>query len=175
MMVVQQSGLTTTDVLALIGAVTGITGTLLALAAVIWDFYKWRYSERVRLRVWAAPGFRSTVNPRETLISISVTNIGKVATTLKLLFFHGFDSKKELKKRNGKDVSVNLHPLYPTGPFPYRLEPGNEWSGAIDQKQPPLLKYLEHKYFIVQVEDTMSEKPFRAEIDKKRCRESLAE
>jgi|GEM_PF-3434711 hypothetical protein len=51
----------------------------------------------------------------------------------------------------------------------------DEWSGAIDQRQASLLKYLEHKYFIVQVEDTMSEKPFRAEIDKKRFRESLAE
>ena len=40
--------MTTTDVLAIIGAVTGITGTLLAMGALIWDFYKWRYSERVR-------------------------------------------------------------------------------------------------------------------------------
>lgn len=104
-----------------------------------------------------------------------MTNIGKIPTTLKLLSFHGFDSKKELKKRNGKEVSINISPLYPTGPFPYRVEPGNEWHGAIDQTQPLLLKYLNHKYFIVQVEDTMSEKAFRAEIDKKRFRESLAE
>ncbi|HMH43422.1 MAG TPA: hypothetical protein VK557_08065 [Pyrinomonadaceae bacterium] len=174
-MAVQQSGLTATDVLAIIGAVTGITGTLLAVGALIWDFYKWRYAERVRLRVWATPGFANTVNPQDKLISISVTNIGKIPTTLKLLSFHGFDSKKELKKRNGKDVSINVSPLYPTGPLPYRLEPGNEWNEAIDQRQPLLLKYLKHKYFIVQVEDTISEKPFRAEIDKKRFRESLAE
>jgi hypothetical protein len=94
---------------------------------------------------------------------------------LKLLSFHGFDSKKEMKKRNGKDVSINLNPLYATGPFPYRLEPGNEWSGAIDETQPSLQKYLNYKYFIVQVEDTMSGKPFRAEVDQKRMKESLAE
>jgi hypothetical protein len=174
-MSVQASGLTTTDILAVIGAVTGITGTLLALAALIWDFYKWRYAERVRLRVWATPGFANTANPQEILINISVTNIGKIPTTLKLLSFHGFDSKKELKKRNGKDVSINVRPLYPTGPFPYHLEPGKEWNGAIDQTQPLLMKYLNYKYFMVQVEDTMSEKPFRAEIDQKRFRESLTE
>lgn len=127
------------------------------------------------LRVWATAGFANTVNPHEKLISISVTNIGKIPTTLKLLSFHGFDSKKELKKRNGKDVTINISPLYPTGPFPYRLEPGNEWQGAIDQRQPSLLKYLKHKYFMVQVEDTMSEKPFRAEVDQKRFQESLTE
>lgn len=165
--------MTTTDVLAIIGTITGITGMLLALLALIWDLYKWRYSERIRLRVWATPGFTSTHNPTETLISISVTNIGKVPTTLKLLSFHGFDSKEELKKRNGKDVSVNLYPLYATGPFPYRLEPGNEWSGSIDQTQPLLQKYLQHEYFIVQVEDTMSKTGFRAEIDKDRFVQSL--
>lgn len=167
--------MTVTDILAIIGAVTGIVGTMLALAALGWDFYKWRYSERVRLRVWATPGFASTNNPSEKLIMISVTNIGKIATTLKVLSFHGFDSKKELKNRNGKDVSINLHPLYATGPFPYRLEPGNEWSGAIDETQPSLQKYLNHKYFIVQVEDTMSAKPFRGEVDQKRMKQSLAE
>ncbi len=167
--------MTPTDVLAIIGAVTGITGTMLAIAALVWDFYKWRYSERVRLRVWATPGFANTANPNETLISISVTNIGKVPTTLKLLSFHGFDSKKEMKKRNGQDVSINLNPLYATGPFPYRLEAGNEWSGAIDQTQPFLQKYLRHKYFIVQVEDSMSDEPHRAEIDKDRFVKSLKE
>lgn len=165
--------MTVTDVLALIGAVTGITGTLLALAALFWDFYKWRFAERVRLSVWATPGFTTTTNPHEKLISVSVTNVGKIATTIKLLSFHGFDSKKELKKRNGKDVTVNLNPLYASGPFPYRLEPGNEWFGSVDQTQPTLLKYLNHKYFIVQVEDTLSDTPFRAEVDQERFRKTL--
>ena len=106
---------------------------------------------------------------------ISVANIGKIPTTLNLLSFHGFDSRKELKKRNGKDVTINLTPLYAKGAFPYRLEPGNEWSGAIDQRQPLLQKYLNHKHFIVEVEDIMSDKPFRAEVDQKRFRELLNE
>ncbi len=93
--------MTTTDVLAIIGAVTGITGTLLAMGALIWDFYKWRYSERVRLRVWASGGHVTTVNPHEELIRISVTNIGKVATTIQAIALHGFNSRREMKKRSG--------------------------------------------------------------------------
>ena len=165
--------MTVTDVLAIIGAVTGITGTLLGLAALIWDFYKWKFSEKVRLHVSAIPGFTTTINPNDNLLSITVTNIGKVATTIKVLSFHGFDSKQELKNRNGKDVSVNLNPMYATGPLPYRLEPGNEWTGSINQDQPLLKKYLDHKYFVVQVEDTMSDKPFRAIVDQERFRRSL--
>jgi len=165
--------MTVTDVLAIIGAVTGITGTLLAVGALIWDLYKWRYSERVRLRVWASPGFTTTLNPQEKLLHFSVTNIGKVATTIKLLSLHGFDSEKEMKKqkRIGKEPSVIISPVYASAPLPHRLEPGNEWSGAIDQTQPGIQGYLKFKYFIVQVEDTLSENPFRAEIDKSRLLE----
>jgi hypothetical protein len=158
----------TTDVLAIIGAVTGIIGTIAGLAALGWDYYKWRYAERVQLRVWATPGFATTDNPNENLISISVTNIGKISTTIKLISLHGFDSKRELKKRNGQEPSVVLNPLYATAPFPARLEPGNEWSGAINQDQEGIRKYLKYKYFILQIEDALSEKPFRAEIDKSR-------
>jgi len=165
--------MTVTDVLAIIGAVTGITGTLLGLGALIWDFYKWKFSEKVRLQVSAISGFTTTVNPNDNLLSITVTNIGKVPTTIKILSFHGFDSKKELKNRNGKDISVNLNPMYATGPLPYRLEPGNDWTGSINQDQPVLKKYLNHKYFVVQVEDTMSDKPFRAIVDQERFRKTL--
>lgn len=77
--------MSTTDVLAIIGAVTGIIGTIAGLGALGWDVYKWRYSERVQLKVTATPGFVTTTNPKEEMIMVSVTNIGKVPTTLKLL------------------------------------------------------------------------------------------
>jgi len=35
------------------------------------------------------------------------------------------------KNRNGKVISVNLNPMYATGPLPYRLEPGNDWPAQI--------------------------------------------
>ena len=76
-----------------------------------------------------------------------------------------------MKSRNGKEPSVILNFAYSTAPLPYRLEPGNEWSGGIDQTQKGIQDYLKFKYFVAQVEDTLSEKPFRAEIDKARLLE----
>jgi hypothetical protein len=160
---------TVTDVLAVIGAVTGITGTLLALAALGWDYYKWRYAERVQLKVSANPGFINPAKPKQTFISVVVTNIGKIPTTINLLSLHGFDTKAELENRNGKNVAVVHRPLY--GTLPARVEPGNEWVGGIDQNSNGIEVYLKYKYFIVQIEDTMSTKPFRAEIDKSRLLE----
>ncbi|CAN5849405.1 hypothetical protein BH24ACI1_BH24ACI1_08340 [soil metagenome] len=64
--------MTTTDILAIIGAITGIFGTIAGLAALGWDFYKWRYSERVRLKVTATPNFVSTTNPHKSLIWVTV-------------------------------------------------------------------------------------------------------
>jgi hypothetical protein len=53
------TGLTTIDVLAIIGAVTGVIGTIAGVAALAWDYYKWRYSERVQLKVTAIPNRNS--------------------------------------------------------------------------------------------------------------------
>jgi len=156
--------MTVTDVLAIIGAVTGTIGTMLGIAALGWDFYKWRYSERVRLRVWAAGGHVSTANRNEQLIRISVTNIGKVGTTIQALAIHGFNSKKEMKKRYGGGLAIIPQPLYAT--LPARIEPGNDWNGYIKQDTPDIYEYLKFKHFIIQIEDSISGKPFRAEIDK---------
>jgi hypothetical protein len=71
---------------------------MLGLAALIWDYYKWRYAERVLLRVTANPGMVSTQNPKEKLIMVSVTNVGKIPTTINLLSLHGFTSKKGSKE-----------------------------------------------------------------------------
>ncbi|MBS1770033.1 MAG: hypothetical protein JSS77_10250 [Acidobacteria bacterium] len=157
-----QSGLTTTDVLAIIGAVTGIVGTIAGVSALVWDYYKWRHSERVRLTVLATPGFVSTSDPYTKYIHISVTNVGKIPTTIKLLSFHGFDSKKHLKSRRGHHVSLVMTLGY--GTLPVRLNPGDDWIGGIRQDQ--FVEYQAYKYFYVQIEDTMSEFPFRAEIEK---------
>jgi hypothetical protein len=137
---------------------------LLALGALIWDFYKWRYSERVRLKVFASGGYVTTANPNEELINISITNIGKVGTTIQAIALHGFNSKKEMKKRYGKDLAIIPTPLFNT--LPARLEPGNQWNACIKQNTPEIRGYLKFEHFIIQVEDTISGTPFRAEIDK---------
>lgn len=164
--------MTVTDVLALIGAVTGILGTMLALAALGWDFYKWRYAERVRLEVRASPGMVSTTKPDEKLIMVSVTNIGKIPTTIKLLSLHGFESKKSLNKRNGEKVAIAHQPMY-CPPLPHKLNPGEDWSGFLRQHSNGMEEFIEYPYFIIQIEDTMSTKPFRAEVDRERMKAEL--
>jgi hypothetical protein len=159
-----KTGLTTTDVLAIIGAVTGIIGTIAGLVALGWDYYKWRYAERVQLKVLAVPGFLATHDPRrEEFIMVSVTNVGKIPTTLKVISLHGFESKKKLKKRNGQKVAITPNPLY--SQLPHRLEPGNDWTGGVRQSK-DLEEFLKYEYFVIQIEDTMSKEPFRAIVDK---------
>jgi hypothetical protein len=159
--------MTTTDVLAIIGAVTGVTGTIAGLGALGWDYYKWRYSERVQLKVTATPNFISTDNPDEEFIMVSVANIGKIPTTLKLISLQGFESKKKLKKQYGQKIGVVNKILY--GPLPFRLEPGSDWTGGIRHGS-GIEPFLDYEYFVIQVEDTMSTKPFRAIVDKSRIK-----
>lgn len=160
----QTAGITTTDILAVIGAITGIIGTFAGLGALSWDFYKWRYSERVRLRVMATPGFVTTTDPSTEYVHVAVYNVGRMRTTIKAISLHGFDNKKELKKRNGKKIRIVWNPSY--GQLPAILEPGDDWACGLLQSSINK-EYLQFEYFIVQIDDTMSEFPFRAQVDKK--------
>ncbi len=165
--------MTPTDVLAIIGAITGVIGTVAGIGALVWDFYKWRYSERVRLKVTAIPGFITKENSDQKYISVSVCNIGKLPTTIKLISLHGFNNKKELKKRNGKRISIIRSPDF--GQLPIRLNPGDDWTCLLRQDLGGIKEYLEFRHFIIQMEDTMSEFPFRAEIDKELFKKSLSD
>jgi hypothetical protein len=156
-----------------------LTVSLAAYAAVIsttvliWDLYKWRYAERVRLEVSATPGFVMTNDPyKRKFIHVSVTNIGKIKTTIKLISLHGFNSKRELKKkRNGENVSIMLNPEY--GKLPVTLEPGDDWACGFVENFDGIEKYLEYPIFVVQINDTMSRFPFHAEVDKQLLAEDL--
>ncbi|MFN0138894.1 MAG: hypothetical protein ACKVQW_02255 [Pyrinomonadaceae bacterium] len=163
---IQQIGLSATDVLALIGAITGIIGTIAGISALVWDFYKWRYSERVRLDVSAVPNFVSTHDSHTKHINVSVTNIGKIPTTIKLLALTGFNSKREMKKRYGEEVSIIMNPAY--GTLPVKLNPGDDWFAGFRQDDEEVRKFLKYKHFVIQIEDTMSTERFRAEVDKAR-------
>ncbi len=69
-----------------------------------------------------------------------------------------------MKKRNGENLAIITQPFY--GPLPAKLNPGDDWGGGFDQNSEDIEEYLKYKHFVVQVEDTMSNKPFRAEVDK---------
>ncbi len=98
------------------------------------------------------------------MIWVSVTNVGKVPTTIKLLSLHGFETKRQMRKRNGKKVSIVTQPLYTQ--LPIRLNPGDDRGGGLSQNTEGIDVYIKFEHFIIQVEDTMSHKPFRPEVDK---------
>jgi hypothetical protein len=56
-----------------------------------------------------------------------------------------------------------LNPLH--GQLPAKLNPGDDWACGFSQNEESIEKYYKFNHFIVQIEDTMSEKPFRAEVD----------
>lgn len=164
------AGLTTTDVLAIIGAITGTVGTLLALAALLWDYYKWHLSEQVQLKVTAFPGFLMTTgDPNQEYISLTATNIGKIPTTIKLITLQGFEKKKDLKKRNGQRVSI-VTPAY--GQLPVQLKPGDDWTGGIYQDLSGIEEYYKYNLVFIQFEDTMSKTPIRAQLDIEKIKSS---
>jgi hypothetical protein len=116
--------MTTTTVIACIGA---ITGTI----ALVWDFVKWSYAERVILDIHASPNMVTTTDPRTPHVMIVVTNKGKLTTTLKLLSFEVYDTKRQMKRRKPVKQSVVPNPL--PGVLPHVLEPGKEWMGLVEQ------------------------------------------
>ena len=160
--------MTPTDVLAIIGAITGTTGTVLALVALIWDYYKWKHNETVQLEVQAIPNFAYTLNPGQDYIRVMVKNIGKVSTTIKLITLHGFDSKRDMKKLPYGHSTAIVTPAI--GTLPVKLNPTDDWDGFLLQDLEGIETYFKYKHFCVQIEDSMSKKPFRAEVDKSRIK-----
>ena len=69
-------------------------------------------------------------------------------------------------------MGIVTRPIYGP-PLPHKLNPGEDWTGCLLQQGNGMEEYLEYRYFIVQIEDTMSTKPFRAEVDKERMKAEL--
>ena len=155
-------GLTLTDLLAIIGAIAGTLGTVLALMAIGWDFYKWRYNETVQLEVSAFPNFASTANT-QIYIRVMVTNIGKIATTVKLISVQGFDSKpkRTSKKYEGKDLGI-INPAI--GSLPVKLNPSDDADFLIFQNFEGIEKFRKYQYLYFRIEDSVSKRKFGAAI-----------
>ncbi len=68
-----------------------------------------------------------------------------------------------MKERNGHEPSAVMTPGY--GTLPARLNPGDDWTGGVRQED-QFDTYRKYNHFVVQIEDTMSDFPFRAEVDK---------
>lgn len=154
-MILQNSSYTTTDVLAVIGAVTGTVGTILALAALGWDIYKWKTTGVPKLRIRASgPMISNDPGDRQQYISIRVTNVGDKPTTLTGLTYRYYKHKPSRfrKTQSEEQGFFNLFVITPP-PLPFKLEVGSEWShllvlhGSTEEK-------ARSGYFFIEIEDT---------------------
>ncbi len=116
-----------TEIVAWVGAVTGLT-------ALVWDFYKWKVAGP-KLTVSISVGMTLANAPTDTeYIVVRVGNVGTSPTTLNMIGFAIYDSwlaRMRLKPRNGKAFVV-LHP-FRSSPLPFKLDVGAEWTGLIGQ------------------------------------------
>lgn len=135
--------MTITDVLAAVGAITGVVGMLLGTGALAWDWYKWKFSETVKLRVTATPNFVATVDPYQDMIWVNITNIGKVTTKILNISLQGFENKPDKRKRHGQKVAVVVNLLH--GQLPVMLPPGEVWGAGIRQDTPDIKEFASYR------------------------------
>jgi hypothetical protein len=121
-----RGGMTATDIIAIYAAVVA-TGVLL------WDVYKWRRTERVRLTgrvmtdaMLVGPGFPNT---GERWISLNVDNRGHLTCTVTHLFIAGYANwLQKIRRRSVFQGIINTNGTRGNS-VPHLLEPGTSFIG----------------------------------------------
>lgn len=148
---------TWTDTLAILGAITGVIGTVAGLGALIWDFYKWKTSGRPRLRISASGPMVST-DPRDKdeYISITVTNYGDRATTISALAFRYWKKKPSRLWKTKPDQRglINTLAIQPS-PLPKKLDVGEVWT-HLHPLGDDTKTMAQQGYFFLEIEDAYS-------------------
>ena len=123
--------MTATDLAAWWG---GIVATLI----LVWDVYKWKKIGPI-VNVSVSPNIKSFGEYEDTsdgqlFMVVEVTNTGDRKTTLTHLFeFHYASFLQRLRKKKNKAWLIPS-PAF-SKPFPYVLEPGEQWIGGIRQNE----------------------------------------
>ncbi len=118
---------TATDTAAWVGAVSG-------LAALVWDFYKWKFAGP-RLRGTAKPGMIGIgrgVDPSAKYLLISVKNTGRTKTTISTLSFATYRSRWARHRLDRTAAGVVPQPITADA-LPHVVDVGEEWSGTVLQ------------------------------------------
>jgi hypothetical protein len=119
-----------TAVAAWVGAVSG-------LAAILWDFYKWK-TYGPKLTVSANSGMKM-VTPHPLArddgdyLTIWVRNTGKTKTTLTTVSFAVYDSWWSKLRLKQSKAGIVPQPL--GSPIPFKLDVGEEWVGSVEENE----------------------------------------
>ncbi len=135
-------------------------GAIVATAVLGWDVYKWR-RRGAEIRVYASPDMQAMPPlpsaPDATFIFVSVTNHGGQATTItNLAGVHYKSIFHALFDRASARFVVGNVPFGP--PLPHRLEPGDRWTGGINQDE-AVANYGKTGRYYCGVFHAMSQKP----------------
>lgn len=145
--------MTVTDILALIGA---LTGTL----AILWDIFKWKNSG-ARLKINVAPNMiliadGLSLENQEKRISVEVVNVGQRNTTVVTLCFRCDDDMWTSVTGKGRTYFAVPQPEFAS--LPAALGVGERWVGMVHQS-PELEEMARHKRLYVQISHSVATKP----------------
>lgn len=120
--------MTATDVAAWVGGVSG-------LAAIVWDFYKWKTSGP-RLTVAANSGMKimpphSLARTDRSYLTIWVNNTGTTKTTITTISLATYENWCARRRLKNSAAGLIRQPL--GHPIPHKLDVGEEWIGSIEQ------------------------------------------
>ena len=151
--------MTTTDVLALVGTVTGS-------AALLLDLVKWLRSGP-RLRIRANPNMQPTQAPPGTppghWTLVRVSNVGDTPTTLLALSLETYSSWGARLLRR-PSVRLAVLPTLPV-PLPHRLEVSDDWQTVV-KPDPRISTALDEGLLYVAIEDAHRAKPTRFRVER---------
>lgn len=109
-------------------------GAIIATLSFAWNIYRW-VRGGARLRVNASPNMKITSDLNAgPFISVEVTNSGDRSTTITTLHGQIFSNSISVLLRRPQTSFVVPQPMFSI-PLPYVLEPGNRWTGMMDQLQ----------------------------------------
>lgn len=133
----------------------GIVSTIVLL----WDIVKWRMESAPQILVKVSPnmfmidGFGKKSARK---ISFTATNIGTRVTTINNITGFWYKNYFNFWRRKADAAFVVANPVL-TQPIPYKLEPGSEWMGGMNQDE--FMQEYNRGYLVLGVHHTLSQKP----------------
>lgn len=155
-----QTNFTTTDILALVGAITGTIGTVAGVAALAWDVYKWKHSGpalrvTVQKDMYARSHDKEVKEPDGPHLLIKVVNTGQLKTVIEDVSLAYFETRWSMWTRWDR---FTFSSLQATGVTPHTLEPGERWFTAIPQHS-KFEEMMQKGYLCVVVFDSLHPRP----------------
>ena len=145
-----------------------VYAAIVATGILIWDVVKWiRSGPVLKLECWPGNkifvvGGKSSTFYEKPMIYIKVSNRGSKTTTLNNIFLIWYKNVG-CRLLNKSAMRVNIPNPKLTQDFPYKLAPGSEWSGALNEGDLDI-KTKESGIMICQLFHSFSDKPIQSRI-----------